>query len=467
MLSTAMAQNIEDALRYAQSNMNISPRSAGLGVAFYGVSDDFSALFYNPAGLALIQKNELSIGFGFTTNKTSTDYSKGNTITNLLPYGANNLTVNSEFPTHAGLSMPFKIPTGYGSIAIGYSMESNFKNDLTAQSFNKTSTLIDYYTTNGTKDISSNLGTFLWLANDKYVTPIKNNLEQRFDITETGGLHNFTGGAGFDLSETVSMGFSITGKFGTYDYTKLYYETDVNNLYQVRDDVNFTNVDFQQLKLKETVSQEVSGITGSLGIMAKIKDIMRLSATVKFPTYYQIDETFASEATAYFDDGTYTLDPWKTSGKSSYKIRTPFKYSAGASVHALGLTFAAGVEYSDVSQMEFSDASEQVEDQNLIISRELIGQTTWGFGAEYEIPLFDAIVRASYSSTTSPYAQDIAGASIKYFALGGGFYVAPNVRLDGVFRWSDQSILRTNYGDTQFTYTTKPFTVGFQITYRY
>jgi hypothetical protein len=466
MAEMSYSQFIEDALRYAQTNLGVSPRSAGLGVAFYGISDDFSGLFYNPAGLSLIRKNELSIGFGFNSNNTKTDYTQGNNIVDLLN-GNNKLTINSEFPTHVGLSMPFQLPTGYGSIAIGYCLESDFNNDLTAKSFNKTSTLIDYYTTNGPKDISSNLGTWLWLADDNFRTPIKNNLEQSFDITETGGLHNISGGAAFDLSDVVSLGFTITGKFGTYDYKKIYTETDINNIYQVNDSVNFTDVDFYQLKLTEKVSQEVSGITGSIGIMTRILDVMRIGATVKFPTFYEINETFSSAATVTFDNGDITKNPWETSGKSTYKIRTPFKYSAGASFHAMGLTFSVGVEYTDVTQMKFSDAVDEVENLNLAITRELVGQTTWGFGAEYEIPLIQGVVRASYTSTTSPYTQDIAGASLRSFALGAGFYVAPNVRLDGVMRFSEQSLLRTNYGETYYRFTTSPLLIGFQLTYRY
>jgi len=56
MAEMSYSQFIEDALRYAQTNLGVSPRSAGLGVAFYGISDDFSGLFYNPAGLSLIRK---------------------------------------------------------------------------------------------------------------------------------------------------------------------------------------------------------------------------------------------------------------------------------------------------------------------------------------------------------------------------------------------------------------------------
>ena len=70
----AKSQFIEDALRFSQPNSIITARAGGLGTAFHGVSDDFSALYYNPAGLSLMQKRELTFGFGFLRNTTETDY---------------------------------------------------------------------------------------------------------------------------------------------------------------------------------------------------------------------------------------------------------------------------------------------------------------------------------------------------------------------------------------------------------
>ena len=145
-------------------------------------------------------------------------------------------------------------------------------------------------------------------------------------------------------------------------------------------------------------------------------------------------------------------------------------YSAGVSFHALDITFAFGIEYKDVTQTKFSDAIDDIEDLNLAIVQELVGQTTWGFGIEYEIPLAPVVARASFSSTTSPYIMDIPGASLQTVALGGGVYLAPNIRLDGVFRWNSISELRTNYGnssDSRYTFKNNPLDIGLQLTYRY
>ena len=48
------AQNVEDAIRLSQFNGIYSARTAGLGIAFHGISDDGTAMYYNPAGLSRI-----------------------------------------------------------------------------------------------------------------------------------------------------------------------------------------------------------------------------------------------------------------------------------------------------------------------------------------------------------------------------------------------------------------------------
>jgi hypothetical protein len=61
-LQGAYAQLIEDALRYSQLGLGVGARQLGMGNATVGGVDDYSALFWNPAGLAVIRDYELSFG---------------------------------------------------------------------------------------------------------------------------------------------------------------------------------------------------------------------------------------------------------------------------------------------------------------------------------------------------------------------------------------------------------------------
>ncbi|MBM2813968.1 MAG: hypothetical protein HW421_730 [Ignavibacteria bacterium] len=448
------SQNIEDALRFTQTNGIITPRSGGLNVAFHGLSDDFSAVAFNPAGLTLITKNELSFGFGFLRNSSETEY-----LTKL-----NTFNSDDSYISHAGIVVPFKIRTGNAGISIGYYLENNFDNNYRFEGFNPTSTMINHFST---YSIDSKMTVYnLFLCDSTYWTPIKDSLQQSAIILESGGLHNIAGGAAFELAKNISLGFSIVGKWGGFNYSKEYSEWDKYNKYNETTINKDGFVDLNTFKYHEKINQSISGIGGSVGLMTRVADFMRIGVTVKFPTFFDITEKYSQIGIATFDNGDEVYDTLP--GENAYKVRTPFIYCAGASVHAAGLTFTAGVEFSDVTQMEFSDGPEGLEKLNTAIIQDLVAQTTWGFGVEYEIPLLPITARASYSSTTSPYGKDIAGASLQNVSLGAGIFLADNLRLDGLFRWTDVSLLRTNYGsDSQFILNNSYLNVGLQLTYRY
>lgn len=462
------AQYIEDALRYAKNNMVVSPRAAGLNVSFYGVSDDASALLYNVAGLSLIPKSELSLGIGFTRNNSETDYLSFNNI----------LKTNVESITNAALVSVFDIGKDRkpAAVGIGYFLEDDFANVYRFSGFNSNYTMIASEVDFGPRQPNDNWAYQLYLADElqqgnqtSFLTPYRDSLTQSGNVVEKGGLHNVTAGLAYDVNEYVALGFSLTGKWGNYSYNRTYTESDPSNIYS---NVNVGGFVFNNLQTIERLEQQVSGISGSVNLMAKLENFLRFGATVKFPTWYQFDESFSATYTA-----TYKNNPerfYKYDGKNSFNLRTPFIYAAGVSLHTLGLTFSAAVEYSDVTQMEFSDAIPEVLSLNDRIIMELVGQTTWGFGAEYHLPIFPGVVRMSYSKTTSPYHQDIPNAGIDNFSIGGSVYISNNVRVDGVMRWVDYSELRTTYRapyemqqHARYILTKSPLNLMFGIAYRF
>ncbi len=473
IMINAKSQFIEDALRYSQPNGLISARSAGLGIAYLGLADDYSALFFNPAGLSLITKTELNVGMGFQRN--------ANTIK--FEHVTSEFKANDAYFSHAGLVAPFKTGMGNAAIGLGYVLESNYNNTYEYNGFNRNNTMTANQAKYGTRNYENNWAYHLWLANQDLYTPIVDSLYQNVYVTEKGGLHDVLGGVAFDVGPSVSVGLNIIGKFGSYDYVRNYSEQDVYNKYNEFDTLTWKNLDFNALYVDETINQDIFGITGSLGLQARISEFMRLGVTVKFPTYYQIDEEYGVYAHSKFDDG-WEPNPYDPAepARISYKITSPFIYSAGISFHAEGLVFAAGVEYLDATQLSFSDANgdevtnideirRYFDRLNQDITRELVGQVTWGFGVEWDIPAVPVIVRGSFQSTTSPYSVDVPGASNNVLALGGGVYLAANMRLDAVFRWSSLTQIRTNYGSAEngslYEQTLKPFNIGLQYTVRF
>lgn len=472
LLSTTLkAQYVEDALNYAQKNGIVSARSAGLGVAYHGIIDDITALYYNPAGLSLLDKSEISFGLGFDNNKTLAE----------LLNSENEYSSTDSYITNFGFVAPFTTKNGNASIAISYALEKNWDNYYEFNAFNPNNSYIGFVTDRGyanNQDKFDNMAYHLFLADDNLQTIFRDSLQQSAIITEGGGLHSITGGFGMELNENFSLGFNLKGIWGTYTYDKKYQEVDINNYYNAESNTNFPDPDFHSFELNEYLEQHASGITGSVGLMGKFGNFMRITAAIDFPTFYNVNEVFSQYAESKFDDG-WTPNAYEPlDGENSYNLTTPFVYKAGVSLHSMGLTFSAGVEYTDVTQLEFSDAQDAILDLNQDIIRQLVGQTKWGFGVEYKVPVLPVFARAGFTSITSPYVADIPGATQNDISLGAGVALAKNVRVDGVFRWTEVSFVRTNYGTSEsldiglnegtlYKYTKQPLSIALQVTYRY
>lgn len=460
MVITLKAQFVEDALRYTIENSQITPRSAGFGYSYYGIVDDIASLKFNPAGLSLIKNYDLSLGIGFTRNSIETDFLQNK----------NKLNANSEYLTHIGFIAPVKSIFDNTVLAIGYFFENDFKNTLKINGFNTKSTFISDYAKYGPRNYDDNLATFLSLANDNFYTPIIDSLNQSSFIRETGGLHSIIGGMAFDVSDNFAIGFTLQGKWGEFRYNREFEEYDIFNKYKNYDPTNFTDIDFERLILEERIIQSVGAFSASIGFLFKLEDKFRIGGNIKLPNFYEVDEDFSQRAWAKFDNGDSSKYAFVNKGVNNYNTRTPFVYSLGASIHFSGLIISAGLQYSDLSLIEFSGRTSKLDRLNKVIIEELVGQLAWGAGAEYELPNLPLVVRGSYSMITSPYSQNIEKANKNIFAAGIGFYPMDNLRIDLVVRYSDHRELRTNYNygaGSQFTFAHNPLNIGAMFTYRF
>lgn len=469
--SIASAQYIEDAIRYSRMNGTINARSAALGISYLGLLDDVAAINYNPAGLTLLPKSEFSIGMNFLRDKTESFGYNTRTEEKSNKENFNNISIASPF--YFGNSQSSR-----GAVGLSYSLEGNYYQNFNTSWFNPSSTMVKYLAEN-----QPDIAYHLWLSpeSNKSLTPVKDSLQQTSSVIQTGGMHNLSGSAAFELNPNVSIGVTLSAKWGNYKYDRIYEENDINNKYNVFNE-DYSMLDFNRLKMYEGINDDITGITGSVGILGKIGTNIRVSAAVRFPTFYQITEDYSLRVENYWDNGTSPNPYTYPNGSVSYNLRTPFAYNAGLSFYVNGFAFTTGLEYTDASQTEFSDPSlssnttldesskMNVEAINRLIIDQLIGQVTWGFGAEYSLPLLPVSVRASYTSTTSPYTVDVSGANRRILAFGAGISLAKGIRLDGAFRLMKFTEFRTLYGNdltSRYTIDSSPTDIVANLTIRF
>ena len=73
-LMSLNAQYAEDVLRFSQIGLNVGARTLGIGNAGVGYATDYSALFWNPANLALARDYEFSFGLSNSQFKNKVLY---------------------------------------------------------------------------------------------------------------------------------------------------------------------------------------------------------------------------------------------------------------------------------------------------------------------------------------------------------------------------------------------------------
>ena len=69
IFASAQAAKQNEAMDFTIHQHYVSPRALGMGNAFTAVADDYSAMFYNPAGLPRIESNTINLGIGAMIDK--------------------------------------------------------------------------------------------------------------------------------------------------------------------------------------------------------------------------------------------------------------------------------------------------------------------------------------------------------------------------------------------------------------
>jgi len=402
------AQFPEDALRLAQPGMGVGVRALGMGGAYTGVANDFSAVYWNPAGLGQMTTGEFSGGFRYLHQTTTSSF-----LGNSEDYSSSATDLNS-----IGLAIPTPVRQGAFVIGFGFTRQANFASGLSYGGFNPAYSAIQNYAPNGQPagadweyGLANALG-FTELDNQgRYITPIDDSLDQSAVVTEDGGLNNWSLAAAIDIARNLSLGGTLTYVAGSYGYERKYEEQDNAHIYEQMPD------DLKHWTLTQTVHGDISGITGKMGLLYRIPDLFRLGIAVKFPTRYYVKEDFGERAESFFDNGDILPpeSPYQSTGYGEYDVVTPWVLSAGMSLILLtdmpswllihDIVVSGDVDLTDWTTMRFDDATPDVMAWNSEMNA--IFRPTMNLRLGAEVGLFAPFrVRAGIQYVQSPYKDD-------------------------------------------------------------
>jgi hypothetical protein len=441
------AQTPEDALRLGLSGYGVSARSMSMGNAMTGLAQGFDAAFFNPAGLAQSRQSEVTGGLNFLGYNNDATY-----------YGTGTTSSSSQTDlSDLGLVYPFPTTRGSFVIALGYNRYNDFNTALGVNGFNPNSSIIPtLFNNNASYDVPFQVGlddeVYDSVTNTVTVTRmvVQRNVQQTGIKYESGGMNNWSVSGAMDAAENFSLGLTLNLISGSYNSSQSFTETDPAGRFA---DSTLSTlpgaVGFGSFLYTLNDKQDISGWNAKMGFLYRFLDnsgdiVGRFGLTITFPSFISITDNFSDAATATFLTGTsysYPTSGTSTSTSNTYDVTTPFKFSVGGSGGTRQLTLSGEIEYTDWTQMEFSNSNltayfpDFISGLNNSIKTDF--RQTLDLRGGVEVALADPqyssfvpFVRAGFSFLPSPYKGDGVQQAQKLASGGVGFRIQNSIDLD-------------------------------------
>ncbi len=453
-MSTIYAQDISDALRYSQSEIQGTARFRALSGAFGALGGDMSAVSANPAGSAVFSRSHASFTGSNVDSENNTTYFNGSTVNSI-----SNFDINQGGAAFVFANRNTNSPWRKFTLGIAYDRTNNYDDVWNADGLNTNNQSIDLYFLNYADGVR--LGDISLLDNE-FVE------DAYLDIGNTFGFAHqqaFLGYQSFILEPDDENDDNNTTYFsnladGNFDHDYLHVSTGYNgkisfNLAAQYDDnlyiglnLNSHFIDYQRstsleeknsnssisfINFENTLSTTGSGFSFQLGGIMKLTPELRAGITYDSPIWYSIEE----ETTQFIDTNEADADLDFIGGVVNiyprYRLQTPAKIT-GSLAYVFAKKGLISFDYSkkDYGKTKFNP-DRDFTDLNAAISDVLTDASTYRLGAEYKHKQFS--FRGGYRFEESPYTDGVTVGDLTGYSLGLGYNFG-NTRLDVTYdKW--------------------------------
>lgn len=413
------AQTVDDALRYSQTFVSGTARSAGAAGAFGAVGADFSSLSSNPAGIGFYRKSELVLSPSMFFSEAETNYIGSKATDNRNNFHFNNVGVvfanlkrkrNGEQKDWRALN-----------VAVGFNRLNNYNSRNIISGFNENNSLTTYYAEQAggiaeedlleARPFGEGLAYFTYLidptsqGSNEYIGRAENGGIQQEQFTTTkGALDEASIAVGANYKDQLYFGMDIGIPIARFKSEVIYTEEDTEG--------NIPN--FDGFQVTEFLDADGIGLNGKFGMIYRINDNFRLGGAVHTPTLFTFTESFSTVVSSEFTTGE-SFEEESPNGDFDYRLKTPWKLVASAAGFIAKKGFVSiDYEWSDPSQAEFSLESNNPDDRvffsdlNLRTRQAYQPTHTLRIGGEGAFKILRA--RLGYAYTSSPYAIGNKGA---------------------------------------------------------
>ena len=422
---SSFAQNDVDAMRYSQLSFGGTARFASMAGSMGALGGDMSTISFNPAGIAVFRKTELSISpylyiphSSSTFNNTSSGDSKLNVnLGNIGLVGA----VHLKEDKNGGWR--------YINFGIGYNTLANFNTRLNITGVNKTSSMLDAFTQQASGQNPSQLDAFS--TNLAYQTYLINPLsitdtthynhvlmpgygeQQKKSLDSKGSLGEMYLSLGGNYNDKLFIGGTLGLVHASYSEESKYEEVNTNDSLP-----GFKSFTYYQT-LASKGGMFFNGINFKLGVIVKPIDWLRVGLAVHTPTYISFKDEYSSVMQSDVGSASYQTDTVK--GKFNYSITTPYRAMAslGFVIQKIGM-LNVDYEYVDYSSASLNSHPNVFTDVNTGIRARYKAAGNLRVGAE--VRLDPVAFRVGYALYGSPFkGGDNASASRSSYTFGVGY----------------------------------------------
>lgn len=453
---SAQSQNIDDALRYAQTDLSGTARFRAMSGAFGALGGDFSSLSINPAGSTVFANNQVGVTLSSFGAKNDASYfgsktNENNTNFDLNQAGAVFVLENND--ENSGWKK--------FAFAVNYENTKSLNNSLTTAGINSNS-IANYFTSyangvpldivNGTAynfgDLFYNeqqayLGYNAFIinespsysdANRSYVSlvPAGGNYYQVNSLATSGYSGKVSFNASAQYKDKWFFGINLNSHFTDYTQSSSFYESNSNN-------TSTTENLVKRVTFNNDLYTYGTGFSFQLGTIFKPTTTVRLGLAYESPTWFKFNEELTQDLIGVSGTvGTelapdYGIDNPTTMIYEPYKLQTPGKWT-GSVAYVFGKKGLISLDYAikDYSKTQFKPnndfSSDNAAMKNLLdITNEI------RVGTEYKIQKLS--LRAGYHFEQSPYKNAKTIGDL-YGISGGLGYNFGNTKLDLAYGYS-------------------------------
>jgi hypothetical protein len=453
-LSMTQAQEINEALRYAQDNLNGTARFSAMSGAFGALGGDLSSLNINPAGTAIFNNNQVGATLSNFAVKNNATY-----------FGNGFLEKNNAVDLNqAGAVFVFKNNVSNNdwkkfSLAINYENKNNFNNAIVSAGTNPTNSIDSYFlyfaNRNGGESLQNlklqedesitDLYDFLganygfgtqqaFLGYQGYVTneatnydestnrqyvssvPSGANYYQENEVTATGynGKISFNGATSYQ--NKLFLGLNLNAHF--IDYTQS------SSFYEENDAALTSDYTVSRLRFNNELYTYGNGFSFQLGAIVKATKEIRLGLAYESPTYYNLNDELSqslrvvSEATNSNATNDF-VNPQIINVFEPYKLQTPSKLT-GSFAYIFGKTGLLSLDYAirDYSNTKYKPDNDFSAINTAM--ENILNQTgEFRIGGEYKIKQWS--LRGGYRFEESPYKNKTTMGDLRGYSGGLGY----------------------------------------------